>query len=229
MIGEAPALTIRRNFPRPDAALLAGFAGAQTAHVCDAMGGRGAIDHRIKPVFPVTGTIVGTAVTSDNGPSDNLAVMAALAIARPGDVLMAATDSFAGVALVGDMFMGLARNCGTAAVVTDGMVRDVPGITAAGVPLYAAGVTPNSPAGKGPGTVGLPVVVGGIAVDAGDIVIADQDGVVVVPLSRAAQVLKSLAEVRAAEAALEAKVKGGLKIYDSVRAILASDRVANID
>jgi len=228
MIGEVPMLTIRRNFPRPEAKLLAGFAGAQTAHVADAMSGRGALDFRIKPVFPVTGTIVGTAVTSENGPADNLAVMAALAIAKAGDVLVAATDNFTGVALVGDLFMGLARNCGMAAMVTDGMVRDVAGIQAAGVPAYAAGVTPNSPAGNGPGSVGLPVVIGGVAVESGDIIVADPDGVVVVPLKRAAEVLSALAEVQAAEAALDAKVKAGLTIYDSVRAILASGRVREI-
>ena len=58
--------------------------------------------------------------------------------------------------------MGMARNRGLAGLVTDGLVRDLPGILAVGLPVYCAGVTPNSPARNGPGTVGLPVVVGGV-------------------------------------------------------------------
>jgi 4-hydroxy-4-methyl-2-oxoglutarate aldolase len=71
-------------------------------------------------------------------------------------------------------------------------------------------------------------VVGGVQVESGDVVVADADGVVIVPRSKLAIVLKALDEVRAAEAALEAKVKGGLEIPDFVRAILDSDRVAEI-
>jgi hypothetical protein len=73
------------------------------------------------------------------------------------------------------------KNRGVLAFVTDGLVRDLPGLLAVGLPVYCAGLTPNSPVRNGPGTVGLPVVVGGVHVEAGDIVVADQDGVVIVP------------------------------------------------
>ena len=74
------------------------------------------------------------------------------------------------------------------------------------------GVTPNSPAREGPGTVGFPVVVGGVPVERGDIVLGDQDGVVVVPHARIDAAIARLAVVRAAEADLEAQVKGGLRV-----------------
>jgi len=229
MIGDAPLLTIRRNFARPAPALLAAFAGVPTGFVVDAMGGRGALDYRIKPVVPLHGPLVGTAVTSDNGPADNLALWGAVDVAKPGDILVAATDAFMETAITGDLLLGMARNKGVAGFVTDGAVRDLDGILGVGMPVFCAGITPNSPARNGPGTVGLPVVVGGVAVNSGDIMIADVNGVVVVPLEKAPAVLTRLADVKAAEAALEARVKAGLTLPDFARALLDSDRVLRVD
>ena len=112
--------------------------------------------------------------------------------------------------------------------VTDGMVRDLVGILGVGLPVYCAGLTPNSPVRNGPGTVGLPVVLGGATVASGDVLVCDDDGVVVIPLDQLDHVVAKLADVRAAEAALEAKVKAGLEIPDFINAILASDRIARI-
>lgn len=228
MIKDPPLLTIRRDFPRPAAAALAAFAGVPTGHAIDALGGRGALDYRIKPLAPAASPLVGVAVTCHCGPADNLAMFGALAVARPGDILVVATDGFTATAVTGDLLMGMARNCGAVGVVTDGLARDVAGILAVGLPLYCAGVTPNSPMRNGPGTVGQPVIVGGAAVDSGDIIIADNDGVVVVPRGEVDLVLRRLADVRAAEAALEAKVKAGLRMPDFAQAILESDRVVEI-
>jgi 4-hydroxy-4-methyl-2-oxoglutarate aldolase len=229
MIKDPPLLTIRRNFARPSAADVAAFAGVPTGYVVDALGGRGALDYRIKPLLPATSVLVGVAVTCDCGPADNLALFGALEAARAGDVLVAATDGFTATALVGDLFMGMARNRGIKGLVTDGLARDLAGIQGVGLPIYAAGVTPNSPARNGPGTVGLPVVLGGVTVESGDIVIGDGDGVVVVRRNATAAVIRKLAEVRAAEAALEAKVKGGLEVPDFIKSVLASDRVMEIE
>jgi 4-hydroxy-4-methyl-2-oxoglutarate aldolase len=229
MIVDPPLLTIRAKFPRPAAEIVEGFAGALTGNVADAMGGGGALDHRIKPLEPSAKTMVGVAVTCACGPADNLALFGALSIAGPGDILVAATGGYAGAAVTGDLMLGMARNRGVAGFVTDGMVRDIVGILGGGLPVYCAGVTPNSPARNGPGTVGQPVDLGGLRVESGDIVIGDRDGIVIVPREQAAAVLQALTEVRAAEAALEAKVKGGLELSDFARAILASDRVRYID
>ena len=116
-----------------------------------------------------------------------------------------------GCAVTGDLLLGMARNCGAVAFVTDGCVRDVPGIRGVGLPCFALGVTPNTPAREGPGTIGFPIVTGGIAVATGDIVIGDQDGVVVVPFDRIDHVIERLEKIRAAEAELDAKVKAGLR------------------
>jgi 4-hydroxy-4-methyl-2-oxoglutarate aldolase len=228
MIKDPPLLKIRRNFTRPTAALLAGFAGMPTGYLVDAMGGGGCLDHRIKPLAERSKVMVGTAVTCHAGPADNLALFGALHAAREGDVLVCATDSFMGAAVAGDLLLGMALNRGVAGLVTDGLVRDIVGILKVDMPVYCAGVTANSPARNGPGTVGLPVVLGGLRVDSGDIIVGDRDGVVVVPLAEATAVLARLGEVEAAEASLDAKVRAGLQIPDFVQAIIDSDRVEEI-
>jgi 4-hydroxy-4-methyl-2-oxoglutarate aldolase len=225
MIKEPPLLTIRRDFPRPTAATVAAFRGVPTGYAVDAMHGSGGVDYRIKPVSPAAEVLVGVAVTCQCGPADNLALFGALAVAGPGDILVAATDGFTGTSVTGDLLLGMAKNRGILGFVTDGLVRDLAGILAVGLPAYCAGITPNSPVRNGPGTVGHPVVLGGVAVASGDIILGDNDGIVVVPQARAVAVLAKLADVRAAEASLEAKVKAGLQVPDFIQAILDSDRV----
>ena len=112
---------------------------------------------------------------------------------------------------------------------TDGFARDVPGIRAVGLPCYAAGITPNSPARNGPGTVGLPVVVAGVAVNAGDIVIGDQDGVVIVPAHMIEQTIERLPAIRAAEADLDAKVKAGLDVPAFIEDLIDAGRFTDVD
>jgi 4-hydroxy-4-methyl-2-oxoglutarate aldolase len=228
MIKDPPLLTMRRAFERPAAAEIAGFANVPTGHAVDALGGRGALDYRIKPLAPIQSVMVGVAITCHCGPADNLALFAALAEARSGDVLIAATDGFAGTSITGDLLMGMARNRGVKGLVTDGLARDVAGILGVGLPVYCSGLSPNSPARSGPGSVGLPVIVGGVAIESGDIVIGDDDGVVVIPRRAANDVLARLSDVRAAESSLEAKVKAGLEIPDFIRFMLASDKIVEV-
>jgi len=229
MIEDPPLLTVRRSFSRPSAAQLAAFAGTPTGFVADAMNGRGALDHRIKPIGRTPAVFAGGAITCHAGPADNLALFGALANGVPGDIMVCATDGFAATAVTGDLLLGMARNRGLSGFVTDGMVRDVAGIEAVGLPCFAAGVTPNSPARNGPGTVGLPVVIGGVAVASGDIVIGDADGVVVVPLDLADTVIARLVAVRAAEADLDAKVRAGLQLPGFITSMIAAGRFKEID
>jgi 4-hydroxy-4-methyl-2-oxoglutarate aldolase len=201
------------------------FAGVPTGYAVDAMGGRGGLDYRIKPLAPQNTVLVGVAMTCHCGPADNLALFGALAAAQAGDILVAATDGFTATSVTGDLLLGMAKNRGLLGLVTDGLVRDLAGVLGVGLPVYCAGVTPNSPARNGPGTVGHAVTMGGMTIAPGDIVIGDNDGIVIVPLAQAESVLGKLKDVRAAEAALEAKVKAGLEVPDFVQAILDSDRV----
>jgi 4-hydroxy-4-methyl-2-oxoglutarate aldolase len=226
MIKDPPLLTIRREFPRPSAATVNAFAGVPTGYVVDALGGRGGLDYRIKPLAPQNRVLVGVAMTCHCGPADNLALFGALATAQAGDILIAATDGFTATSVTGDLLLGMAKNRGLLGLVTDGLVRDLAGVLGVGLPVYCAGVTPNSPARNGPGTVGHAVTMGGMTIAPGDVVIGDSDGIVIVPLAQVESVLNRLKDVRAAEAALEAKVKAGLEVPDFVQAILVSDRVA---
>ncbi|HET7718258.1 MAG TPA: RraA family protein [Bauldia sp.] len=228
MIEDHPLLRIRRKFPRPTAAQVDAFRGQQTGHVVDALGGSGALDARIKPIGGVR-PFCGVAVTCDDGPGDNLATYASLDVVRPGDVVIATAGGFDRTAVIGDLLLGMMKNAGCAAFVTDGCVRDIAGIRAVGLPCYAAGVTPNSPARNGPGTIGFPIVCGGTAVGPGDIVVGDEDGVVVVPFARIDEAVTRLAAVKAAEAELEAKVKDGLKIPHLLQKLMDAGRFKDVD
>jgi 4-hydroxy-4-methyl-2-oxoglutarate aldolase len=228
VIDDPPLLTLRRRFQRPAPAEIAAFAGLPTGFVVDAMGGRGALDHHIKPICEPR-SFCGAAVTVDAGPGDVLAVFGALVVSEPGDIVICATDGFAKTAVVGDLLIGMMKNRGIAGFVTDGLVRDTPGIRAVGLPCFAAGVTPNSPAKTGPGTVGEPIVVGGVAVASGDILVADEDGVVVVHYARIGETIQRLRAVQAAEASLDAKVKAGLVIPDFIQALIDAGKFRQVD
>jgi 4-hydroxy-4-methyl-2-oxoglutarate aldolase len=126
MIGDPPVVTLRRGFRRPSAAQLVAFAGVPTGFAVDAQNGQGAVDHRIKPLWP-EGSFAAPAVTADCGPRDNLGLFVAIEVAQPGDVLMLATGAYAGTSLLGDHVAAMAKNKGIVAFVTDGLVRDVEG------------------------------------------------------------------------------------------------------
>ena len=225
MLDNPPLLTVHRGFRRAPAALLERFRGAQTSHLVDAMEGRGALDWRIKPLDPANASFVGPALAAFAYPADVVGVMGALAEAEPGDVVLVANDGYLGTAVVGDLVIGMMRNKGVAAFVTEGLARDKAGILATGLPVFCAGIVPTSPATNGPGTVGSPITCGGIHIRPGDIVVGDADGVVVVPLDRAEEVLASLEAVRTAEAKAVAAVEGGATESEKVRRLMAAARV----
>ena len=137
MIKEKPILTIRRGFERPDPGLVDALSGAMTGHVVDSMSGRGSLDYRIKPIDAAGCQICGTALTVKAAPGDNLAVHAALDVAQPGDVIVCATDAFVDTAVVGDLILGMLKNKGAAAFVTDGLIRDLTGVRGVGLPVFA--------------------------------------------------------------------------------------------
>ena len=228
MIKEKPILTIRREFPRPDPALVDALRGAMAGHVVDSMSGRGALDYRIKPIEADRSSICGVALTVKAAPGDNMAVNGALDVAKPGDIVICATDSFVETAVVGDLLLGMLKNAGAAAFVTDGVVRDLKDVRGVGLPVFAMGVNPNSPTGGGTGSVGLPIMIGGVHVEPGDVIIGDEDGVVVVPQADLPQVLETIKEVRALEAEAEAKVKAGQNRSPKFTALQEAGKVLEI-
>jgi 4-hydroxy-4-methyl-2-oxoglutarate aldolase len=210
MIEDPPPLIVSTtSVERPSAEEVGRFRGVPTSFVVDALGGAGGLDWRVKQI--TGGALIGVALTCDCGPNDNLALAAAVAQSEPGDVVVAATSGFTGAAVVGDLLLGIARNRGVVGFITDGMVRDLVDLEALGMPVFAMGVTPNSPGRRGPGTVGLPIVCGGRAIASGDIIVADRDGVVSVPRAQIRETLANLERVKASEAAMLERVHGGLK------------------
>ena len=229
MIDDPPLIELRRRVPRPSAAQLDALRGTPTGFIVDALHGRAALSADVKPVVPEQAEFCGVAVPCHAGPADNLAVFAALPLIQPSDVIVAATDGYRETAIVGDLVLGMARNLGAVAFVTDGCVRDIPGIRGVGLPCFATGVTPNSPVKNGPGTVNLPIVLAGTSVAPGDVVIGDADGVVVIPFDNIDLVSARLEKVRAAEASLVARVAEGLGVPEWVRKLHAEGRVQEVD
>ncbi len=232
MIEEPPLLTIKQNRRRPTAAQIEAFQGIATGLVVDAMFGGAALDRRIALLTAAEGpapSVAGPALTAETGPADILATLAALHFVTPGDVVVLAFGGHQGCAAIGDRVCGMMKNAGAAAVVTDGPARDYAGIRATGLPLWCSGLTPESPFAKGPGRIGYPVQIGGREVESGDMIVADRDGVVVVPFERLDAVIQSLAKVRQAEAELDAEIAAGLKVPTAIAELLASDQVAYED
>jgi 4-hydroxy-4-methyl-2-oxoglutarate aldolase len=228
MIGDPPVVTLRRGFTRPDAAQLAAFAGVPTGFMVDAQNGQGAVDYRIKPLWPEV-SFAAPAVTVDCGPRDNLGLFIAIELAQPGDVVMLATGAYEGTSVLGDHVAAMARNKGVVAIVTDGLVRDVEGLLQVGLPVYCRGVSPNSPYKSGPCEVGTSITLGGVTVASGDLVVGDRDGVVVVPQARIDEVAAALQAVHAKEHEMGAAIEAGLTSPDWVGELLRSSRTRLLD
>lgn len=228
MAVSPPVLTVRRNFPRPPEALVARFRDAPTGWVVDANGRRGALDHRLRPITRAM-RFTGVALTVHSRARDNLAPYAAIAYAKPGDALVVAADAYEEASVAGDILLGMAKNKGVVALVTDGMVRDVDGLNAVGIPVFARGLTPNSPYKDGPGTIGLPIALGGVAVDAGDLIVGDQDGLVVVPRAALEAVVAALDEVKGKEAKMDELVRKGATVPPWMEQTLEEKGVRFVD
>lgn len=227
MIEEPPILTIRANFPRPTAAQIAAFKDVPTGFVCDAMGGQGALASNIQPIGggrDIDCRAVGPALIADNGPQEILATMGALHVLQPGDIVVAAVHGHKNCSASGDQFCGMLRNKGAAGFVTDGEMRDYDGIVETGLPVWCTGLSPNSPYSNGPARVGFDAVVGGRHIASGDLIVADRNGVVVVPFDQIDAVIAKVAHVAELEAALEAKVKDGFCQMAAIEEMIADGR-----
>jgi 4-hydroxy-4-methyl-2-oxoglutarate aldolase len=227
-MANPPALTVRRNFPRPSDDLVKRLREAPTGWIVDANGRRGALEYRIVPITRSM-RFCGVALPVYTRPRDNLAPYAAIQYAQPGDIMVIATEAYQEASVVGDILLGMAKNQGVAAVVTDGMVRDVDGLNAVGIPVFARGLSPNSPYKDGPGTIGLSITIGGVAVEPGDVVAGDQDGVVVVSRDRLADVVAALDEVRLKEHKMETLVAQGAKLPPGMDSLIAEKGVRYVD
>lgn len=188
---------IQRNFERVDAATVAGAAMFASSIFADVAGRRGALDGRVRALAP-TMRACGPAFTVDVRPGDNLMIHAAMAMARPGDVLVIDGKADRTCALMGAIMMTACKKLGLGGVVLDASHRDTEELLALGFPVWSAGANPNGPTKNVPGRINWPISCGGVAVRPGDLVIADADGVVVVEKEKAASLLP-LAEKKVAD------------------------------
>ncbi len=201
--------------PTLDAADVARAArfGAATLH--EAAGRIGALPSEIKPVAP-NFRIAGRAFTLSGPPNDNLWLHRAMSVAEPGDVLIAHVSHFYEAGYWGEVMSTAAIAGGLAGLVIDGGVRDVTLLELLGFPIFARRVC-ISGTGKDFGALGslaAPVMVGNVVVHAGDLVVGDADGVVVIPNKRVAEVLEKSAKREGYEAGVMERLRAGEKSLD---------------
>ena len=204
-----PGFRVRKSAERPSMEVIDGFREFENAMVSDLMNRLYTMQRQIRPQVPFEGPVVGPACTARVFPGDNLMVHMALDLAEPGDVIVVDASGSDMNAAIGDMIATKARHRGIAGFVVDGLVRDVAGIEEVGMPVFARGVTPIGPLHRGPGEVNFPIQCGGVVVFPGDVIIADRDGVVVVPRDFAPELLERCREKSKAEADYVAAVRRG--------------------
>ncbi|MEU4981814.1 RraA family protein [Streptomyces sp. NPDC021969] len=175
------------------------------AHVGDALERMTVMDGGIR-LLTERAALLGNALTVDVRSGDNLAVHRALDEARPGDVLVVNGHGDTTRALVGDLIGEIMVNTGVTGAVVDGAVRDVQALSEMGLTVYARAITPAGPFKDGPGAVGAPVAVGGMVVEAGDVLVGDADGVVVVPRRRVAEAVEAVDGIAEKEDALRGRI-----------------------
>lgn len=199
---------ILKNFERVPADVVAQAAQFQPAILADVAGRRGALHGRIRPLHPSM-KLAGTAFTVEVRPGDNLMIHAAMSLAKPGDVLVIDGKGDLSSALMGTIMMTACKQLGLAGVIIDGAARDSLEIIEMDYPVFAAGTNPNGPTKNIGGRIGHPVTVGGVTVHAGDFVVGDNDGVVVVEREKIASLLPLAEKKVKDEAARIAAIKTG--------------------
>jgi RraA family protein len=145
-------------------------------------------------------TMAGTAVTAKSRRGDNLTFLRALEFCRPGDVLVVDAEGDLHNAVIGGILSFYAAHFGLAGVVIDGAIRDVAEIRQRDFPVYARGVTHRGPYKDGPGEINVPITIGGMVVNPGDIVVGDQDGLLAIPPGDAEELIEKARAVLEAEA-----------------------------
>lgn len=198
MAQAAALLDVIRDFERVEAGVADQAAQFASSILADVAGRRGALHGRIAPLAPSM-RFAGPALTVEVRPGDNLMIHAALAVAKPGDVILVDGKGDLSSALMGEIMSRQAAALGVAAVVIDGAVRDSEAIRALGFPMFAAGLNPNGPTKSVAGRLNHPISIGGVTVRPGDLVVGDADGVTVIERERAAALLRLAADKLAAE------------------------------
>ena len=200
---------LKRNMPDHD--IMMQFKNIPASNPADCMGRSCAMNPRIHLVSsPKDQMMVGPAFTVKCRAGDNLALHAALNLCNEGDVLVVSNEEDNTRALMGEVMMAyLYLQKKVAGIVLDGPIRDIDEIGKWDFPVYATGTTPGGPYKEGPGEVNVPIACGGISVEPGDIILADPDGVIVIPRNDAATILEDAKKFQAADEGKLEKTRQG--------------------
>ena len=177
-----------RSRVKEDAAAVEALRGLPTSVIGDVMGGRLIGTTALRPVNRSAVSTCGNAFTVRVRAGDNLLIHKALELLQPGDVLVVDGEGDVSRALVGEIMMTTARVRGAVAFVMDGAIRDVDAFEEHRFPCWARGVSLRGPYKDGPGSINVPVTIGGMRVQPGDVIVGDSDGIVAVPVALASEV-----------------------------------------
>ena len=222
--------TVVRRIQRADAESISRMREMGVATVHEAQGRTGLLRPYMRPIYP-TARAAGSAVTVSCQPGDNLMIHAAMDVVQPGDILVVTTTSESTDGMFGELLAVSARAHGVVGLVIDAGIRDVADLTTMDFPVWAKAIHSQGTVKATPGSVNIPVVCAGAAINPGDVIVADVDGVVVVRRQDAAHVARQSAERVAKEAKSREKLRNGelgLDFY-GLRAKLAELGVRYVD
>lgn len=219
-----------RDIPRSPVEVLDAFADAGVSTVYEALGRRGFLGIDIRPI-QMGVSVAGNAVTVSSHPGDNIMIHAAVEVCRENDVLVVTNTGPSDHGMFGDLLATSLMARGVRGLVIDAGVRDVANLREMGFPVWSRYVSPLGTDKGTPGSVNTPVTLGGTTVEPGDIVCADDDGVVVVPRIDAPVCLEASKNRLVREEAKRARLANGeLSLdIDEIRAKLEELGVAFVD